>query len=1084
MNTKDKNTFKRGRKSPRNTVKPVEKNLQVPKTPGNEEIVDESGSLYSKMFADRGPNKRKVKMRAIAEDLFDEADPGDSDYKFVNEDSSGQEDINTDTDDTVVSDKHFSTAVNEPAEISDADFADIDNEPTPEENNEEKVREFLKKWKLDDPGVCCICLENSTTEDNMLVYCDGDDCEVVCHQECYGIVHLPATDEPWYCDKCLAKPGETVTCALCPKQSGAFRRMKEGDKAGTWVHLVCALWMPGMWIGKTAEMSEITIEIIDQKNWNKPCCVCGPGDAQEGATVHCDAGECKSWLHVTCAQSLNLLECVEEDPEISDPYFVYCPQHGSHGPPRLNEWERWYRKRDRFLDQVRKEESSARLKRIKSYSDSGTGLLEIFEDKYARYRVRREQRIARCRRKIAQMNSQIQGLGEQKDKYENQTKDYANKITNLKKENVAIEKYLEQVNESLLILSKSMINLPNTPALNAARNNSKNCPSIIDNPAVDSILKCLETTPEVQWTDQSKDIAQKIQINKLDTSCVTSLGIKSIQQIVAQREKEQKLKKTKKGKRRSTNSRTSTSGSSKKKYKEPADTQADNTANSSAQDAPSPSTKKKQRGRPAKSKTNDSKTNRSSNNDSENTDSVNSNAASFDSMQTVQDNNLIDIIDVVGDRQTNNDISLKSENFSNNIFTGSSSNVYTNGVDVGKFPFNVNKITSIATLLNPVESIMSSENSNNLNIVDNNNQNIIFGTNNLANRLAKCADGFTTNNASVNVNTINDLFNSNRIGNIGGSSINSSFINSTPAMFANGQLSSNSLSRNGGNLVNSIATSFANGVIAGPSTGGSGIGSYSQMKGILNPLHVTSVPGGFTTSPTNDTVAKISYLTSSIVPQSTVPLFTATPTPAGFFTTTPVTHEASPSKRRKVDEENHEAPVDHKRRQTSKGKKSSKKIPEQLEEVVAEDEPERPQIPQPICAVCNLVPPPSSDQPSATYITPTKARSSMLLKGRDKVHRMIRCNFCTKWYHLGCMNPARRTMPTGGYVWRCEDCDPGSDASDGSFVPENERPTSPRVPAETSEDQGDGSSQSTEKDKSKKDVVVTRKWNLRSASKH
>ncbi|CAG8835076.1 3148_t:CDS:2, partial [Racocetra persica] len=177
MNTKDKKTFKRGRKSPRNTVKPVEKTSQVQKTPGNEVVADESGSLYSKMFADRGPNKRKVKMRAIAEDLFDEADPGDSDYKFVNEDSSGQDDVNTDTDDTVVSDKHFGATINEPTEISEADFVDIDNEPTPEENNEEKIREFLKKWKLDDPGVCCICLENSTTEDNMLVYCDGDDCE-------------------------------------------------------------------------------------------------------------------------------------------------------------------------------------------------------------------------------------------------------------------------------------------------------------------------------------------------------------------------------------------------------------------------------------------------------------------------------------------------------------------------------------------------------------------------------------------------------------------------------------------------------------------------------------------------------------------------------------------------------------------------------------------------------------------------------------------------------------------------------------------------------------------------------------------
>ncbi|CAG8789679.1 9849_t:CDS:2, partial [Acaulospora morrowiae] len=98
--------------------------------------------------------------------------------------------------------------------------------------------------------------------------------------------------------------------------TGAFRRMKEGDAAGTWVHV--------------GEYLENRL----QTSLNKK-------EANEGATVHCDAGECKSWLHVTCAQSLNLLECLEDDPEISDPYFVYCPQHGSHGPARLNEWEKW-----------------------------------------------------------------------------------------------------------------------------------------------------------------------------------------------------------------------------------------------------------------------------------------------------------------------------------------------------------------------------------------------------------------------------------------------------------------------------------------------------------------------------------------------------------------------------------------------------------------------------------------------------------------------------------------------------------------------------------------------------------------------
>ncbi|CAG8718501.1 238_t:CDS:2, partial [Acaulospora morrowiae] len=180
--------------------------------------------LRKSSVADRGPNKRKIKLRAIAEQMIEDADPCDSDYQYVHEESSDIDDI-TDTDDTIVSDK-------QPEEV-DPNAQTGTNNNTQQGFRDDRVKEYLRKWKLDDPGVCCICLEGSTTEENMLVYCDGDDCEVVCHQECYGIVHLPASDEPWYCDRCLAKPSETI-CALCPRKTGAFRRMKEGDAAGTW----------------------------------------------------------------------------------------------------------------------------------------------------------------------------------------------------------------------------------------------------------------------------------------------------------------------------------------------------------------------------------------------------------------------------------------------------------------------------------------------------------------------------------------------------------------------------------------------------------------------------------------------------------------------------------------------------------------------------------------------------------------------------------------------------------------------------------------------------------------------------------
>lgn len=108
-----------------------------------------------------------------------------------------------------------------------------------------------------------MCLDDTTGEDNVFVYCDTTDCEVCVHQgmnwshwyfvatyridggcfsfyfiargvsidmfvqtwillifkyaDCYGIKELPGEEDPWYCDRCKAKmekPSEVVvrTC--------------------------------------------------------------------------------------------------------------------------------------------------------------------------------------------------------------------------------------------------------------------------------------------------------------------------------------------------------------------------------------------------------------------------------------------------------------------------------------------------------------------------------------------------------------------------------------------------------------------------------------------------------------------------------------------------------------------------------------------------------------------------------------------------------------------------------------------------------------------------------------------------------
>ncbi|CAG8524520.1 8747_t:CDS:2 [Paraglomus brasilianum] len=88
--------------------------------------------------------------------------------------------------------------------------------------------------------------------------------------------------------------------------------------------------------------------------------------------------------------------------------------------------------------------------------------------------------------------------------------------------------------------------------------------------------------------------------------------------------------------------------------------------------------------------------------------------------------------------------------------------------------------------------------------------------------------------------------------------------------------------------------------------------------------------------------------------------------------------------------------------------------------------PLAPVVPQPICVCCGEVQAPDA-RSTATLVSPVRVRASAIVKGRDRVHRMIRCNFCTKWYHLACMNPPTRTMPSSGYIWRCEDCEKVAD---------------------------------------------------------
>uniref|UniRef100_K3WLS9 PHD-type domain-containing protein n=1 Tax=Globisporangium ultimum (strain ATCC 200006 / CBS 805.95 / DAOM BR144) TaxID=431595 RepID=K3WLS9_GLOUD len=107
-----------------------------------------------------------------------------------------------------------------------------------------------------DDGTCVVCFDGQSPETNPIVFCDR--CDLAVHQGCYGIVKLPNNE--FYCDRCSIEddgedPGSSVFCQLCSLRDGAFKRTVDGK----WVHVVCALWCPKVWIGNLQNLSDISL---------------------------------------------------------------------------------------------------------------------------------------------------------------------------------------------------------------------------------------------------------------------------------------------------------------------------------------------------------------------------------------------------------------------------------------------------------------------------------------------------------------------------------------------------------------------------------------------------------------------------------------------------------------------------------------------------------------------------------------------------------------------------------------------------------------------------------------------------------
>uniref|UniRef100_A0AAV2K9T6 PHD finger protein 14 n=1 Tax=Knipowitschia caucasica TaxID=637954 RepID=A0AAV2K9T6_KNICA len=196
--------------------------------------------------------------------------------------------------------------------------------------NEDGLLERPLSWSAQHILICSVCLGDNSEDADEIIQCDN--CGVTVHEGCYGVdgesdsIMSSASEnstEPWFCDAC--KNGVRPSCELCPNQDGIF---KETD-AGRWVHVVCALYVPGVAFGDIDKLRPVTLTEMNYSKYGaKECSFCEDTRfARTGVCISCDAGMCRSFFHVTCAQREGLLSEAAAEEDIADPFFAYCKQH-------------------------------------------------------------------------------------------------------------------------------------------------------------------------------------------------------------------------------------------------------------------------------------------------------------------------------------------------------------------------------------------------------------------------------------------------------------------------------------------------------------------------------------------------------------------------------------------------------------------------------------------------------------------------------------------------------------------------------------------------------------------------------------
>ncbi|KAI1723773.1 PHD-zinc-finger like domain-containing protein [Ditylenchus destructor] len=302
---------------------------------------------FLKAAVSRAPGKRQIKpSAAIFEDggLAMDDDESDEDFSadgLLVENSDEEEENATATEGE--SDTESSGAGD--AEDSDVEILGADDllERQPDKLHSAVPSTSAIPSKPNGPLICSICLNmKHSTKGAEVIQCDK--CGLAVHESCYIVEEIgddlstssSSSTEPWFCEPCVFGLGIVPHCELCPSRYGAF---KKADVGGGWVHLLCALYVPGISFADVEHLSGVSWQELDYKAFGrKQCIACQDKlEARTGITVQCEAGLCKNFYHVTCAQRLGLLVDVDTDDSqwahyserngVADCNFLLCKRH-------------------------------------------------------------------------------------------------------------------------------------------------------------------------------------------------------------------------------------------------------------------------------------------------------------------------------------------------------------------------------------------------------------------------------------------------------------------------------------------------------------------------------------------------------------------------------------------------------------------------------------------------------------------------------------------------------------------------------------------------------------------------------------